>query len=146
MRAMNPKPWDIVRIYRFTSVDGISWVKGDDGTPQRIFPLTKADLFDSGTNTYATNIDLFSCFYDKNDATSPYKGWLYFQNWGDDREGLYYVKSREGINWERGNQIAVGFGDFGYQTIHQNGRSLVGPADVSLFYYDEMENRFLGYL
>ena len=144
LRTAKPKPWDIVRIYRFTSKDGINWIKGEDGTPQCVFPRTSQDLKDSISGASATNIDLFSCFYDIGDINYPYKGWLYFQNWGDDREGIYYVKSNDGICWERGPQVAVGFGDYGYRTIHQDGRTLVGPADVSLFYYDELENRFLG--
>jgi hypothetical protein len=156
LRAVKPKPWDIVRIYRFTSDDGINWIKGDDGTPQRIFPMTpedlkdsvsgafSEDLKDSVSGAFSSNIDLFCCFYDTDDTKYPYKGWLYFQNWGDDREGIYYVKSMDGITWERGSQVAVGFGDYGYRTIHQDGRTLVGPADVSIFYYDKLKDRFLG--
>jgi hypothetical protein len=143
-RAVIPKKWDIVRIYRFTSKDGIHWMKGDDGTPQRVFPKSPEFLKDRVSGASATNLDLFSCFYDTDDADYPYKGWLYFQNWGDDREGIYYVESRDGISWERGPQVAVGFGDHGYRTIHQDGRTLVGPADVSIFYHDKIDNRFLG--
>ena len=86
---------DRVRLYRFTSADALTWIKGDDGTPQRI----AIDLPDSASGTSATNIDLFSCTYDENDSRTPYKGWLFFANWGKGREGTYYMSSPDGIHW-----------------------------------------------
>lgn len=124
-----------VRLFRFTSADAMNWVKGDDGTPQRIH----FDLKDAASGQSATNIDLFSCFYDTTDVDYPYKGWLYFSNWGD-LEGVYYVRSKDGRTWERGRMIARG----NIRKIQQDGRFLEGPGDVTTFYHDAVSNRFLG--
>ncbi|MDA1231924.1 MAG: hypothetical protein O2856_14220, partial [Planctomycetota bacterium] len=75
-----------------------------DGTPERI-PI---DLDDPVSNTSATNIDLFSCMYDETDSENPYKGWLFFANWGQGREGTYFVQSPDGKQWKRGARRACG--------------------------------------
>jgi hypothetical protein len=129
---------DRVRLYRFTSPDAMNWVKGDDGTPQRI----AIDLHDPQSNTNATNVDLFSCTYDETDAANPYKGWLFFANWGQGREGTYYVESSDGIHWKRGSAVLVA----GSRTIEQDGRTMNGTGDVTTFYYDREQNRFLACL
>jgi len=134
----DPTSGDHVRLYRFTSDDGMNWIKGDDGTPQRI----AVDLHDPESNTSATNIDLFSCTYDGSDARYPYKGWLYFANWGGGREGTYFMRSRDGIAWERGPQILVALS----HTLQQDGRTMGGTGDVTTFYHDRKEDRFLGCL
>ncbi|MGH9161404.1 MAG: hypothetical protein ACRD2X_15675, partial [Vicinamibacteraceae bacterium] len=126
---------DRVRLYRLTSPDAMTWVKGDNGSPQRI----DIDLFDPASGTSATNIDLFSCTYDAADTAHPYKGWLHFANWGDTREGTYYMRAADGIHWERGPQIMVA----GSRTLEQDGRHMSGSGDVTTFYYDQRENRFL---
>ena len=129
---------DRVRLYRFTSPDAMNWMKGDDGTPQRI----AIDLHDPESNTSATNIDLFSCTYDETDAANPYKGWLFFANWGQGREGTYFVQSPDGMHWKRGPQVLVA----GSRTIEQDGRTMNGTGDVTTFYHDREANRFLGCL
>lgn len=129
---------DRVRLYRFTSNDALNWVKGDDGKPQRI----AIDLHDPKSNTSATNVDLFSCMYDEQDRDNPYKGWLFFANWGPGREGTYFVQSPDGIHWQRGPQILLA----GSRTIQQDGRTMNGTGDVSTFYHDKDANRFLGCL
>ena len=129
---------DRVRIYRFTSPDAMHWIKGDDGNPQRI----AMDLYDTASNTSATNVDLFSCMYDEADPDSPYKGWLFFANWGEGREGTYYVESPDGIQWKRGALILAA----GSRTIEQDGRSMNGTGDVTTFYHDREAGRFLGCL
>jgi hypothetical protein len=53
-REVKKRRWDSVRLYRFTSKDGINWVKGDNGIPQWVFPQTKKDLYDPKSNSYAT--------------------------------------------------------------------------------------------
>jgi len=126
---------DRVRLYRFTSADGLSWLKGDDGRPQRI----AIDLYDPGSKTSATNIDLFSCTYDAADPASPYKGWLHFANWGETHEGTYFMRSADGVRWERGRQVMVA----GSRTLEQDGRLMNGSGDVTTFYHDREENRFL---
>jgi len=147
-RAQKKKPhWTFYRLYRFTSEDGLHWIKGDDGRPQWIFPKKAEDLFDQQSGASATNIDAFSYYYDRMDAEYPYKGWQHFANWGDDREGHYYLKSKNGIEWERGPMVVNGYGDQKdpqYQAIHQDGRNLVGPGDVTIFYHDPLTDRFLG--
>lgn len=127
---------DRVRLYRFTSLDAMSWIKGDDGKPQRI----AIDLYDPETKTSATNIDLFSATWDGTDSAHPYKGWLHFANWGGTREGTYFMRSPDGIRWERGPQIMVA----GSRTLDQDGRRMNGSGDVTTFYHDRQENRFLG--
>jgi hypothetical protein len=126
---------DRVRLYRFTSPDAMNWIKGDDGQPQRI----AIDLFDPVSKTSATNVDLFSCTYDESDAAHPYKGWLFFANWGPGREGTYYVRSADGIAWERGPMVL----EAGSRTLSQDGRTMNGTGDVTTFYHDREENRFL---
>lgn len=126
---------DRVRLYRFTSPDGMQWTKGDDGQPQRI----AVDLFDPKSKTSATNVDLFSCMYDETDREHPYKGWLFFANWGQRREGTYYVESADGIHWTRGPEVLVA----GSRTLQQDGRTMNGTGDVTTFYHDREANRFL---
>jgi len=92
-------------------------------------------------------IDLFSCYYDKKDAEYPYKGWLWFANAGNEWEGIWYVRSADGLTWERPHQIVDGFatrGDPTCRVITQDGRTVYGPGDVTTFYYDEVADRFLG--
>ncbi|HZL88002.1 MAG TPA: hypothetical protein VFB96_06460 [Pirellulaceae bacterium] len=129
---------DRVRLYRFTSSDAMHWTKGDDGQPQRI----AIDLFDSQSKTSATNVDLFSCTYDETDAAFPYKGWLFFANWGPGREGTYYVQSHDGIVWERGPMVL----EAGSRTLEQDGRTMNGTGDVTTFYHDREAKRFLACL
>jgi len=132
-----------VDMYRFTSPDAMTWTAGDDGKLERI----DFDLVDAASGRKATNIDLFSCYYDTTDAKHPYKGWLYFANWGDDLEGIYYVRSADGRAWERVRQVVnawAGGDDPSCRTIRQDGRILKGPGDVTLFYHDEIGRRFLG--
>jgi hypothetical protein len=129
---------DRVRLYRFTSSDAMTWRKGDDGKPQRI----AIDLRDPASNTSATNIDLFSCMYDETDHAYPYKGWLFFANWGPGREGTYFVQSADGIQWERGRPVLIA----GSRTLEQDGRVMNGTGDVTTFYHDSQQNRFLACL
>lgn len=138
--------WQAVRLYRFTSEDGMQWVKGDDGTPQCVFPRQPDDLLDVESGARATNIDLFSCYYDVNDPNFPYKGWLYFANWGDEREGIYYMRSRDGIHWERGQMIlnaTSSSSDTSCRELHAHDVTLKGPGDVTIFYHDEKTGRYL---
>lgn len=126
---------DRVRIYRFTSTDEMNWIKGDNGAPQRI----AIDLLDQASGKSATNTDLFSFYYDTQDPKFPYKGWLYFANWGEGREGIYYVYSPDGVHWNRGREIMAELS----RTIQQDGRTLVGIGDVTTFYHDDITNKFL---
>jgi hypothetical protein len=124
-----------VRLYRYTSDDAMNWTRGDDGAAQHI----KFDLTDPASGRSASNTDLFSFCYDESDPEYPYKGWLWFANWGNDLEGVYYIRSRDGRQWERGRQVVR----FNSRTIQQDGWTLRGPSDVTTFYQDPLEKRFL---
>ena len=128
-----------------TSEDGLTW---DARTHDELTPVTMdMDLGELPPEAGRFEIDLFSCFYDKNDPEFPYKGWAWFANAGYEWEGIWYLRSRDGLDWERPHQILDGYagpGDPTYRSITQDGRTLYGPGDVTTFYYDEVEDRFLG--
>lgn len=132
--AFAPQTADRTRIYRFTSPDAMNWVKGDDGQPEHI----QFDLHDPETGTNATNTDVFACCYDAADAERPYKGWLWFANWGA-LEGLYLVESADGKTWTRGPCVCR----LRTWSFQQAGRPLVGPGDVNSFFHDAASNRYL---
>jgi hypothetical protein len=90
---------------------------------------------------------MHSFYYDKKDAVYPYKGWAFFGNWGNDDEGIYYLRSKDGKIWERGKMVVNGYagpGDTSCRVIRQDGRMVYGPGDTSRFSYDAVEDRFLG--
>ncbi len=126
---------DKTRIFRFTSPDGLRWVKGDDGRAERI----AIDLHDPVSGAAATNVDVFSCCYNERDPEFPYQGWLWFANWGPGREGAYFMRSRDGKKWERGGMIVSAEGG----KLSQDGRELRGAGDVTTLYQDPESNRFL---
>jgi hypothetical protein len=133
---------DRVRIYRFTSADGMEWTRGDDGKPDWV----RFDLTDVRSGRRATNTDVFSCWYDPSQPDRPYQGWLFFANWGDDLEGVHHVWSQDGRTWVRGRQVMDGYaraGDASSRQIRQGDRTLVGAGDVTLFSRDPVRNRFL---
>jgi hypothetical protein len=141
------RAWDCVRLYRFTSPDGLQWRKGDDGASQCVLPRSPDDLLDKESGASATYLDMFSCFYDVTDLVWPYKGWQHFANWGDDREGVYYMQSRDGIVWERGPMVVNGVAgkdDPSARRIEVEGRRFQGPGDVTLFSHDAQTGKFLG--
>jgi len=125
---------DRTRVYRFTSPDAIHWIKGDDGSPQHVH----FELVDAATGRKAANTDVFSCHYDDTDPQYPYKGWLWFAKWGG-LEGLYFVKSADGIKWLRGARVAASK----TRRIRQGGRHLEGPGDVTVFCRDPARGKFL---
>lgn len=133
--------WDRVRVYRFTSPDGLNWIKGDDGKPERVYPKSRDIFYDGKTRTYATNVDAGCFHYDGNDPAYPYKAWHHFANWGN-LEGLYYVRSKDGKDWERGDAVIV----LEAIQIKQDGRDLHGPGDVNAFTWDPITKRFLATL
>ncbi|MBI4581413.1 MAG: hypothetical protein HY718_17050 [Planctomycetes bacterium] len=138
------------QMYQVLSRDGINW----EPTDGRLLDPVSLDRNlgdvprDKAINAAGSReIDLFSCYYDRTDATYPYKGWAWFANWGNDLEGIFYIRSRDGKAWERGRQIVNGFagpGDASCRTIRQDGKLVRGPGDVTLFYHDPVSNRFLG--
>jgi hypothetical protein len=134
--------WQKVRLYRFTSNDGMSWSEGE-----WVFPRSREDLKDKETGEYATNMDLFSCYYDIEDEEYPYKGWIWHANWGYELEGAHLMKSKDGRKWIRGPMIVNGYSggdDPSHLRFTPNGRDLRGPGDVTVFYHDEVKDRFLG--
>jgi len=133
------------QMYRVLSSDGMNWGELDPvhlDTDLGDVPRDKA--INAAGNR---EIDLFSCMYDRADDQYPYKGWAWFANWGNDLEGIFYVQSRDGKTWERGRQVVNGFagpGDTSCREIHQDGKIVRGPGDVTLFSYDEQTGRYLG--
>jgi hypothetical protein len=72
---------------------------------------------------------------------------MYYANYGNNREGIYYVRSRDGSSWDRGPMVVnayAGKGDPSCRVISQDGKTVYGPGDVSLFYHDPVTDRFLG--
>jgi hypothetical protein len=137
-------------LYRVLSADGLHWNETDGRKLERVTLDTDLGNVprDKANNAAGQRgIDLFSCYYDDTDAAWPYKGWCWFANWGNDLEGAYYVRSRDGTRWERGPQVVNGFagpGDPSCRILEQDGRTVRGPGDVTLFSYDAKTRRFLG--
>lgn len=134
--------WDRARLYRFTSADGIHWSKGDDGRPQLVYPRSPDFFVDPDSNTSATNIDVFAGSYDERDVEYPYKGWQFFANWGERREGSYYMRSRDGLLWERGPMVVDARGGH----VEQDGFVLNGAGDVNTFAVDTRDGGYLALL
>ena len=138
------------QMYRLTSADGMTWDKG----PGEPFEKVAVDLDlgeiprDKAKNSAGhRNIDLFSCFYDTADAQHPYKAWVWYSNYGNDHEGIFYCRSGDGLKWERVRQVVNGFagpGDESCQVIEQDGKKVYGPGDVTVFTHDPVSGRFLG--
>lgn len=137
-------------IYRILSRDGLNWEATDGRLLDPI--LLDTDLGDvprdRAINAHGNReIDLFSCYYDTKDSAYPYKGWAWYANWGNDLEGVFYVRSRDGKHWERRGQVVSGYaggGDTSCRVIEQDGKTVYGPGDVTLFSYDEVTGKYLG--
>ena len=131
------------RVYRFTSRDGMKWLAGDDGQVETI-NLDRRNPETQRVEGYAG----MHCFhYDARDEAYPYKGWVFFGNWGDALEGLYFIRSHDGKQWERVGLIANGYagpGDPSSLRIEQDGRVIYGPGDTTRFGYDPCTDRFIG--
>jgi hypothetical protein len=135
-------PWNWIRLYRFTSRDGLAWTKGDRGEPECVFPRSRDDFLDPASGAYASNIDFTTFIYDVSDAAQPYKGWIWYANWGGQREGLYCVQSADGRTWQRGAQVSR-VEAFTFQT---DTHVYHGPYDTSGFAYDPVNRRFIASL
>jgi hypothetical protein len=133
------------QMYRLVSADGLAWSGLEPVQIDRNLGNVPADKSINAAGR--REIDLFSCCFDGNDPEFPYKGWVWFANWGNDLEGIFFIRSRDGKTWERGRQIVNGFagpGDTSCRTIRQDDQTVRGPGDVTLFYHDEKTNRYLG--
>ena len=134
------------QMYRLTSADGLGWLSSTNGQLEPVslslsFPPLPPDAHGR------PGIDLFSCYYDATDPSRPYKGWVWAANVGNEWEGIWYVDSTDGLHWHKGDQVFSGYageGDPSCRVITQDGRTLYGPGDVTLFARDPVENRFLG--
>jgi hypothetical protein len=133
------------QMYRCLSADGLNWER-DDGS--LLEPITFNITVSPEPDTRGTpGFDLFSCIYDRDDADTPYKGWLYLANYGPRREGIYYVSSPDGVIWNCGPQVVDAFAgpdDPTRREIDQAGRTVYGPGDVTLFNRDDRTGRYLG--
>jgi len=134
------------QMYRLTSANGLNW---QPNTHERLEKVT-LDLSFSPLPPEVRGrpgIDTFTCYFDSNDADRPYKGWVWAANVGNEWEGVWYIDSADGLHWRKGGQILSGYageGDPSCRAITQDGRTLYGPGDVTLFAHDPIENRFLG--
>ncbi len=128
------------RIYRYTSSDGLTWSSSGPIELDDRHPVT-------GRREERQYAGMHCFFYDAGDAAFPYKGWVFFGNWGNEHEGVYYINSADGIHWQRGPLVVQGYagpGDPSATTIHQDGRTVFGPGDTTRFAYDPLGRRFLG--
>ena len=134
------------QMLRTTSADGLTWdAKTHDQLEKVTFDLTFSPLPPDAHGH--PGIDLFSCYYDPSDVERPYQGWVWAANVGNEWEGIWYLYSADGLTWKKGRQILSGFageGDPSCRAITQDGRTLYGPGDVTLFAHDPAQNRFLG--
>jgi len=138
--APTMKGWNRTRLFRLTLSDGMEWTKGENGSLQTIFPRDEGFLQDAESGARARNIDLFSCCYDAGDPARPYKGWQWFSRWDKEGcDGIYYLSSKDGIYWERGERIVAAR----ERVIEQEGRRMVGAGDVTTFYQDSDSGRYL---
>jgi hypothetical protein len=136
--AFSSNAWDRVRRYRFTSGDGINWIHGDDGRPQVVFPRSEADLYNPKAGRNAAGTDMFSCCFDSSDPIYPYKGWQWFPKWTD-HGAMVYTQSRDGVNWELGDEVAP----YNLHPIEHEGHVMEGPGDGTSIYLDPVEHRYL---
>jgi len=143
--VMYAKALPAARIYRYVSDDGMTWRGGDDGKLQQVqidrrHPVEGVIL----ENQYTA---MHTAYYDPDAPEYPYKAWWGFGNWGPEYEGFYYSRSKDGIQWERRQQVVNCFnggGDPSSVTIHQDGQTVYGPGDTTRFSYDPVTGRFLG--
>lgn len=128
-----------------TSSDGLHWDQTDRAT---LVPVVfDTDLKPDPGSGNRQGLDLFSCHYNAKDPEYPYQGWLFFANYGLETEGIYFVRSRDGRKWERGRQVFSSFagpGDKSSHTIRQDGKTVYGPGDVTVFSPDPLTGRYLG--
>jgi hypothetical protein len=127
-----------------TSTDGLRWDQTDRAS---LVPVVFDTALEPDPGAKRMGLDLFSCYYNAKDPEYPYQGWLFFANYGLEKEGIYFVRSRDGRKWERGRQIFSSFGgpgDTSSHTIRQDGKTVHGPGDVTIFNYDALEDRYLG--
>jgi hypothetical protein len=133
------------RIHRFVSRDGLEWrPEGLNENGEVLIPDEEPMTGKVLPRQYA---GMHCFFYDARDAQYPYKGWCFFGNWGEEGEGAYYIRSRDGLRWERRGLVVPGWagpGDGSAQVIRQGGRTVYGPGDTTRFAWDPVEQRFLG--
>jgi hypothetical protein len=133
------------RIHRFVSPDGLQWrPEGLKAGGEVLIPNEEPKTGKVLPRQYA---GMHCFFYDAKDTQYPYKGWCFFGNWGNDGEGVYYIRSRDGLRWERRGLVVPGWagpGDHSAQVIRQDGRTVYGPGDTTRFAWDPRERRFLG--
>jgi hypothetical protein len=134
-------------IYRYVSDDALHWKPADSDTPTPI--ALDRTCPQTGQRVERDYLGMYCFFYDTTDDEFPYKGWIFFGNWGNEYEGAYYVRSRDGQHWQRRQRVIDGYagpGDPTARTIHQDGRTVYGAGDTTRFGYDPTTGRFLAIL
>jgi hypothetical protein len=129
--------------YLFTSKDGLAWRFGDDGRAEPV----RVEMHYPGGEPPEDSYYGLTAHFDEADNAWPWKGWFFAGNWGPDLEGFYYVRSKDGTRWEQRELVVpvyAGPGDPSCVRIDQDGQTVYGPGDTTSFYYDRVEDRFLG--
>jgi len=142
--VMFAKGFRTKQMYRFVSRDGLDWEPDRRGG--QVVPV-EMDRRNPATGKVEGYGGMHSFHYDNDDEAHPYKGWVFFGNWGNEHEGVYYIRSADGITWERRGLVVQGYagpGDTSCRVIHQDGKTVYGPGDVTRYYHDERDDRFLG--
>jgi hypothetical protein len=139
--AKAPDGWKRVKLLRYTSEDGLAWEGGDEGRTEIVYPRSLSDLHYGDSPEDVFHLDLFSCHFDSENREFPYQGWLFLRS-DEENTGVYHMQSADGHAWHRGRQVVRRFA----RRLTQNGVSLMGPGDVSVFSVDTRERRFLASL
>jgi hypothetical protein len=81
--------------YQTTSPDGLNWEakRQEDLRPIRF----EMGLEQEPGTRGSPGLDLFSYYYNEKDKEYPYQGWLYYANYGNNREGS--IMSAHGTVW-----------------------------------------------
>lgn len=136
-----PDGWKRIKLLRYTSDDGLAWEGGDDGRVEIVYPKSLSDLQYGDSPGEVFHLDLFSCHFDSENRDFPYQGWLFLRS-DEEHTGVYHMQSADGHVWHRGRQVVRRF----TRRLTQEGVSLMGPGDVSVFSIDTREKRFLASL
>jgi len=139
--ASAPDGWKRVKLLRYTSRDGLAWEGGDEGRVEVVYPRSRSDVHYGDSPEDVFHLDLFSCHFDSENRAFPYQGWLFLRS-DEEHTGVYHMQSADGHIWHRGRQVVRRFS----RRLTQNGVSLMGPGDVSVFSADNRERRFLASL
>jgi hypothetical protein len=134
--------WRSAQILRFTSENGFDWRSDDPSGREVVYPRTRQDLYDDRAGTFATHVGACLLEYDAAETDWPYRGWIWLKGLRHDRTGAYFIRSRDGIRFERGQQVLVNRG----RKLEHGGRAFQGPLDTSRVAFDPVTGKYLASL